>query len=478
MPVAGQYFSFPAINAPASGVFSFKSGTPTVIFSIPAQDRLLDVSELKLVGDLIIKDAAGTAIVDKANLSDSQGANVSKATSTNIPPLTGVQGSISKVVLQSKKTRQEIAQIVNYPDYLATRQAYLHNKTDFRTIPNNKTLASGTDALYMSRRMTLSSDGGKPFSTRLQAVPLLSGQDLHLGTDRLGGLIVTLHLAPDDQFLCSYFRSVGGGQGDADPTGARYELSDLKLEGRYLVPTPAEDKAYPDTLAMSSRLSLLGDLVSSVDSQVYTPQVSAVQSFVGMYQTQTQENNILRCSEDFKLPVGVENFRQYRDGILHPFKYAIESQPSFRSTVENGTGAFDSNTLGQKCWGIGSSEIQKVFERSLFSGREMAHVLVGLPELSESLDAEFDTRTGATPATDGVGLNLATAPLGLASDQTFNIEGQSESYRNRDYQIKLVSGVGTGSALLPADFSTVSYLQREFVPHTELLDTRTLMKEM
>ncbi|MGI9555874.1 MAG: hypothetical protein ACR2M9_03355, partial [Cyanophyceae cyanobacterium] len=473
MPVAGQYFSFPAINAPASGVFSFKSGTPTVIFSIPAQDRLLDVGELKLVGNLKIKDSGGTLITDKANISDSQGAAISKATSTNISPLTGVQGSISKVVLQSKKTRQEIAQIVNYPDYLAVRQAYLHNKVDFRTMPNNKTLASGADALYMSRRMTLSSDGGKPFSTALQAVPLLTGQNLHLGEDRMGGLIITLHLAPDDQFLCSYFRSVGAGQGNGNPTGASYELADLQLEGRYLVPSPQDISSYPGTLGMASRLSLLGDLVSSVDSQVYTPQVGAVQAFVGMYQTQTQENNILRCSEDFKLPVGVENYRQYKDGILHPFKYPIESKPSFRSSVENGTGALDSSSLVSKCHGFGSAEIQKVFERSLFSGREMAHVLVGLPELSESIDAEYDTRTGGTPGTDGVGLNLAVAPLGLSADQTFNIEGQSQSYMNRDYQIKLVSGVGTGNALLPPDFSSVSYLQREFVPHTELLDTKT-----
>ena len=477
MPVAGQYFSFPAINAPSSGVFSFKDGQPTVIFSIAAQERLLDVNQLKLVGKLIVKDSAGTAITSKVNIADSNGVNISKATATNITPLTGVQGAVSKVVLQSKKTRQEIAQIINYPDYLASRQAYLHNKTDFRTMPNNKTLATGADALYMSRRMTLSSSGGKPFSTKLQAVPLLSGTNLHLGQDHLGGLIITLHLASSDAFLCSYHRGVGTNQTNGSPSGAFYELSDLSLEGRYLVPTPEEVKGYPAQLAMSSRLSLLDDLVSSVDSSVFTPQLSSVQSFVGLYQTQTQENNILRCQEDFKLPPGVEKFSQTKDGLLFPFKYPIDAQPNFRSSVQNGTAGFSTGDLESKCHGIGTAEIQKVFERSLFSGREMAHVLVGLPEISESLDAEYATR-GAITQNDGIGENLAVAPLGLASDQTFNISGQTEDYRQRDYQLKLTSGVGTGLAGLPTDFSTASYLTREFVPHVEVLDTSSLMKTM
>lgn len=478
MPVAGQYFSFPAINAPSSGVFSFKAGTPTVIFSVPQQPRLLDVGELKLVGKLIVKDAAGAAITSLTNIGDSNGANVSKATATNITPITGVQGAISKVVIQSKKTRQEIQQIINYPDYLACRESYLHNSKDFITVPNNKTLASGPhDAPYLSRRMTLSMDGGKPFSTRLQAVPLLQGQNLHLGEDRLGGAIITLHLAPSDAFLCSYHRQPGTGQADADPAGAFYELSDLRLEGRYLVPTPEEDKNYPDVLALPARLSLLDDVVSSVDSTIFTPQTTSVTGFSGLYQTQTQENNILRCQEDFKLPVGVEKFSQTKDGLLFPFKYPIEAQPSFRSTVENGTGTFDSNDLDSKCHGIGTAEIQKTFERSLFSGREMAHISVDLPTIDESLSAEYEVR-GAVAQTEGIGANLKVAPLGLGSDQTFNISGQAESYVNQDYQLKLTSGVKTGSALLPGDFNDVSYLNREFVPHVQALDTQSLTTSM
>ena len=477
MPVQGQYFSFPAINNPSATGFSFRAGQPTVIFSIPAQERLLDVSQLRLVGKLTIKDASGTAITSTVNINDSQGVNVSSATSTSISPLVGVQGAIGKVVIQSKKTRQELAQIVNYPEYLACRQAYLHNKTDFRTIPNSKDLATGADALYMSRRMTLSSDGGKPFSTRLQAVPLLSGTDLHLGPEYLGGLIITLHLAPDSSFLGSYFRDVGANQTLGNPTGASYELSDLKLEGQYLVPTAQEVASYPKDLALQSRLSLLNDLLSSVDSSVYTPQVTEATGFVSLYQTQDQENNYLRTQTDFKLPVGVEKVTQTRDGFLFPFKYSIEAEPDFRSTVQNGTGTWDSNDLLSKAHGIGSAELQKVFERSLFQGREMSHVLVGLPELSESLDAEFATR-GAITANDGVGQNLAVAPLGLGSDQTFNIAGESQDYRNRDYQLRLVSGVATGNALLPTDFSSSSYIQRQFVPHVEILDTRSLMKTM
>ena len=107
----------------------------------------------------------------------------------------------------------------------------------------------------------------------------------------------------------------------------------------------------------------------------------------------------------------------------------------------------------------------------------MAHTSIGLRELEASLTAEYATR-GATPITDGVGLNLSQCPIGLGVDQTFNIVGMYEDYRGKDYSLRLTSGINTGLAGLPADFNQTSYIQRAFVPIVESLDTQTLVKTM
>jgi hypothetical protein len=477
MPLRKQYFSIPPINAPQSG-FSPSGGQPTIIFSVPEQPRALDVTSLRIAGDLELQDSTGTLITSTTNINDSDGAALSRATGTNIPQWCGVEGSISKVVMQSKKTRVEISQVLQYPEYVSLREAYVKNKEDYLTTSNAQNLASGADAEFVSRRMTLSSSGGKPFSLKLKT-PVLSASRVLLDEDHMGGMIITLHLAPDSAFISSYHRDIDvTGQPLASPVGSRYVLKNLRLEGQYEVLSPQEISAYPAQVGLPSRLSLMSDVVSSVDSSVLNPQVSAVKSFVSVYQTETQENNFLRSQQDFKLPVGVEHLTQFKDALRFPLAYRLEAVPNFRSSVETGTGAFDSNSLIDKTAGIGISELQKIFERSLFSGREMAHTSIGLPELEASLEAEFATRTGGTPATTGIGKNLSQCPIGLGCDNTFNIAGMFEDYMGRDYSLRLTSGINTGNALLPTDFSSVSYVQRAFVPLIERLDTQTLVKTM
>ncbi len=475
MPLRKQYFSLSPINEPAGG-FSPSGGQPTVIFSIPEQPRALDARALRVVGKLVLQDASGTPLTTMANINDSDGANLSAITGTNIPQWCGVEGALSKVVMQSKKTRVEISQILQYPEYVTLQESYVKNKEDYMTTSNSQNLASGAEAEFVSRRMTASSSGGKPFSLRLKT-PVLSQSRVMLDEDHMGGMIVTIHLAPDSAFISSYHRSIGGGQISASPSGFRYVLTDLKLEGQYEILTPEEIKAYPPVVALPSRLSLMSDVVSSVDSSVLNPQVSAVRSFTSVYQTEDQENNYLRSQTDFKLPVGVEHLTQFKDGLRYPLAYRLEAEPNFRSSVPAG-GAFDPSTLIDKSAGIGISELQKIFERSLFGGREMAHTSIGLAELEASLEAEYETRTGGTPVNDGIGKNLAQCPIGLGVDQTFNIVGMYEDYLGKDYSLRLTSGIQTGNAVLPTDFSSTSYVQRAFVPLIERLDTQSLVKTM
>lgn len=475
MPISKQLFSLPATNEPQAG-FSFKAGNPTVQFSVPAQPRLLDTRSLRLVGSLEILDSAGTVIpLDTGTIDLSQGATMSKAACTAMPSFVGVDGMISKVVLQSKKTKLEIQQVLQYQEYLTLREAWRRNKKDYRCIPQNSSLAVGTND-SISRRMTVSSSGGKPFTTDL-SVALLSGQRLHLGDDHLGGVLLQIHLSPDSQFLSSYFRLPGTSQTNGDPTGASFRLKDLRLEGNYYLPTPDEVKAYPKDLVLPTRLSLLGELVSSVDSSTFTPMASRVQGFVNVYQSETQENSFLRQATDFKLPVGVENYNTYKDGVRLPTKYEVLVRPNFRSSTEGaGSGDFNPLELSQPIHGQGIAELQKFFEQSLFQGGEMRHYSPSMAQINKSLKAENATTDG--DATKGAGKNLDTAPLGIGHDSTFGVIGMVGSYVNQDTGLRLTSGVNTGNVKLASSFRSTSYIQRLFVPLLEVFDTQTLVKSM
>jgi len=54
-------------NMTVSGGFSHKQGFPTVKFSIPPQPTMLEISTLKLVGQIIVKQADNTAMIAANN---------------------------------------------------------------------------------------------------------------------------------------------------------------------------------------------------------------------------------------------------------------------------------------------------------------------------------------------------------------------------------------------------------------------------
>jgi hypothetical protein len=115
MPVSKQYFSITPINnipvsvSSAGGpVDTFSNGfrhqgNPTVKFSIPASERLLEVGALRLTGQFITLNNSNS-ILSKTNLNDTNGANFTAAACAQISPFGGVHNCLDKVVIQSKKS--------------------------------------------------------------------------------------------------------------------------------------------------------------------------------------------------------------------------------------------------------------------------------------------------------------------------------------------------------------------------------------
>ena len=134
MPTKKLNFSLAPINDNPTNVdggnitdgYSHKNGFPTIKFSIPAQDVLLDVSNLYLCGQFLVQDAdganVGQAVADVADYDVNNGsATISKINSINTSNWNGVASCIDKVVVQSKKTQTELSTIINYAGYNALK---------------------------------------------------------------------------------------------------------------------------------------------------------------------------------------------------------------------------------------------------------------------------------------------------------------------------------------------------------------------
>ena len=108
--------------------FSHKNGFPTMKFSIPAQDLLLDTTSLKLSGQLIIKKADNTlqttASGNYATYDTQNGAGLPSSQAVNTSNWNGVSSIIDKLVIQSKKSQTELSNTINYAMYNALKKRY------------------------------------------------------------------------------------------------------------------------------------------------------------------------------------------------------------------------------------------------------------------------------------------------------------------------------------------------------------------
>ena len=160
MPVQKVNFSIPAINDQAtfidssnklSGGFSFNKGTANVRFAISAQDRLLDTSDMYLTGQIVYLDSTGAPIenanaVTRANYNLGNGATLTRPTNTNISNWSGIQNSVKRIFVQSKKTSVEIAQHNNYPMYVGVRNGYTYSTDEYLGTPLARFQATGSKA--------------------------------------------------------------------------------------------------------------------------------------------------------------------------------------------------------------------------------------------------------------------------------------------------------------------------------------------
>ena len=498
MPVAKKAFSIAPTNESKvrqtgantiEGGFSFKQGQNTVRFSVPTSDRLLDVKSLHLTGQIILKTSNDNNYNNArgGNIDDDNGANLQRYTSANMPNFGGVHNCIEKVVIQSKKSNVELANINQYGLYASLKEAWTNNESDYvwGVLPNQG-LAQGPAASSTNRLINLSANTtqavlpigskhvGQHFSLKLD-VDMLKSQNLHLGGSQLNGLLITLHLAPDSAVLSQRFKTIGANQTDASITNVMYVLKNLKLEGKYLIPTPQDLAAYQSKMLLNSRLNLVNDVHSDNSSKSYTPQLNNVKAIVNFFQDEDQTNNLSVQQNNCRLPQGIKEQEQGKDNVRTPLSYPVKFQPNPSSRLLSGTGALVVANLRDKSNIVDADiENRKQFEKA-FLGKETKRCIATLKYLGQHQDDEYADLT--PDANNGKGFNLRPDIRGVGVDYKFGLNN-TVPYQNSDYSLNIKSLINTADSNVPTVRNEKSSTVNSFVEHLAVLSTNTLVRTM
>jgi len=497
-------------NGSFSNGFSHLNGQPTIKFSIPAQDVLLDTSSLFLTGQIVHQEPTAnapisTSVADRATYSVNNNATISQNTQTNYNQWNGISSVIDKVVIQSKKTTQELASIINYSQYDALKQGYSYNEDEYKQMPLMRNLCSGANHNFTCRH-TLNSPtvGDCDFGSEAQNskfygqffsipidVALLKNQPLHLGNNFTGGLMLTIHLNNDSSVYFSRHRvgnTGGAGQANFNINGTHYVLKNIKLEGKYLQPTPQDLSSYQSNILLNARQNLVNDIVSSENSNVYTPQLRMVKGIVNVYQDDDQNNSFQQNQYNFRRPLGLVEYQQAKNGVRYPQDFVVKMLPNIESITENATlgqgavsarGSRDNDLSGllrgQEGILVADSELRLNFMKSLM-GRKVAHHSANLDLSKFSFANDYDSEE-AIANNVCRGSNMNGDLMGIGADFSNGIS-MVQNFVNQDYELRVKSGVNSAQAVLPTTRNTRIEIQESFIRNFEQMNLQSLVKSM
>jgi hypothetical protein len=208
MSVAKKYLSIQPNNVPASGKVSFARGNPILTITLGRQDGVLDLSSLRLSGELNIwRDAAGTLHPTDAAAAELRGSHK-----------LGIYSCIEQLVFRHAETKQVIEHIRHYGRFMASYLPVMAGSQDVAGHLSETALIYPNYQSY--RDSVIRSTAGSQF-----CIPLPSG--LTLGESSLPlskvPLEIEIHLTPDSQFFYSSDATTG------NIANAFYELSNLEV---------------------------------------------------------------------------------------------------------------------------------------------------------------------------------------------------------------------------------------------------------
>lgn len=236
MSVAKKYLSIQPNNVPSSGKVSFARGNPILTVTLGRQDGLLDLSSLRLAGDLNIwRNAAGTAHPDGTDASELMGSHK-----------LGAYGVIDQLVFRHAETKQVIEHIRHYGRFMASYLPVMAGMQDVAGHLSETALIYPNYQAY--RDSVIRNTRESQFCIPLPSGLTLGGTSLPLSKVPLE---IEIHLAPDSQFFYS---------SDATTTNianAFYELSNLEVACEVSYGESSPDKGVLSFNSITSYFSTL-----------------------------------------------------------------------------------------------------------------------------------------------------------------------------------------------------------------------------
>ncbi len=472
MPIGKKNFIVNPVNSVNTNTYSFKNGSPIVKFTLPAVDMLLDTQDMTLDGQVVYLGAGGGILyLNGDSPTYSQNTQIMNGiTAVNYSPFGGVHNLLQKVVIESKKSKVELVNDPNYGIGASLNEMNSFNEDEYRRVPLCTNLSSGGNADLTTRRLitvsadptnnTPSANVGQYFTINFD-IGLLKNQLLHLGNEFMGGCDISLYLSNDANVLFQRFRQNDGATTNANISGVSYQLKNLKLTGRYIMPTAQELKAYQSTILYEDYVELVNNVHSSVNSVSYTPQLQFVESIVNLYQRQDSTNNYALNSNNYPQLVGLKQVVQSKNGMRYPQDYKVNISPNADET--------EAQNLVFKNLAVGDTEIQMMAYKSLNRGKLPYHTSMSLKQSKNCMDQEYNTTPNQT-----TGNNLYPDMSALGADYSFGV-GLIQNYVNQDYAIETSSGVDTGDNNLPSTLNTGTANQYTLVRCLSELNLKNLI---
>ena len=226
-------------NVLSNGKVSFKNGNPVISFIIGEQDRLLIGRSVRLCGTFRCKMNESGTSTDMIVAND-------KLSATG---KLGVYGAIDQLVIKSQQTHQVIEHIKHYNRFMSSYLPATTSLCDNMSHLSESALIMPNDLLF---KQSVIDNPAQTISGNSFCIPLMCG--LFNGTANiplssswgLKGLLIEIHLAPDNNFLHSDFTQIAGAAAPTTTglTDAFYELSDCKLVCEAVNPSPDQLSQY------------------------------------------------------------------------------------------------------------------------------------------------------------------------------------------------------------------------------------------
>ena len=237
MSVSNKYLSIQPNNVPSSGKVSFARGNPILTITLGRQEGVLDLSSIRLNGDLNIwRDAAGTLHPTDAAASRLMGSHK-----------LGIYSAISQLIFRHAETKSVIEHVRHYGRFMSSYLPVMAGTQDCAGHLGESALIMPNYQAY--RDSVIRNTGESQFS-----IPLPSG--LTLGSQ--GGLPLSkvpleieIHLAPDSQFFYSSDGSL------TDLSTCFYELSNIELSCEVAYGEETPDKGMFSFNSITSYFSTL-----------------------------------------------------------------------------------------------------------------------------------------------------------------------------------------------------------------------------